>query len=115
MNTVDVTIYLQTVKETLSEEEFRSMVYDEYGIEDFESFIESLEYEIHSESLSSYNETGNPKISDVQFMDCLMKAVAQYHIDALKQEGLLQSIIDDGEIKYQLTDKGKQEAIRSCN
>jgi hypothetical protein len=67
-----------------------------------------LEYEIEIASLESFNKTKNPILSELEFVSCLLKAVTQYHLDSLKEGGLLESIIDceDGEIKYRLTDAG---------
>jgi DNA-binding MarR family transcriptional regulator len=120
MYPVDVTIYLEKVKPTLRDEGFQSLVLDEYGIEEFDSFVDLLEYEVEVASLESFNKNEDPMISEQEFISCLLRAVAQYHIDVLKEDGLLESVIDaeDGEIKYRLTDKGLSEAElikASCN
>ena len=107
MYPVDVTIYLEKVKPTLRDEGFQSLVLDEYGIEEFDSFVDLLEYEVEVASLESFNKHEDPMISEQEFISCLLRAVAQYHIDVLKDAGLVEVIIDDTdfEIKYQLTDK----------
>jgi len=112
MYPVDVTIYLEKVKPTLRVKEFQSLVLDEYGIEDFDSFVELLEYEIEVASLESFNNHEDPMISEQEFCSCLLNAVGQYHIDVLKDSGLLESVVDaeDGEIKYRLTNELLLEA-----
>lgn len=120
MYPVDVTIYLESMKPALREDEFKNLVLDEYGIEDFKMFLELMDYELEAVSLENFNENEDPMISRTQFIECMMRAVAQYHIDVLKEGGLLESIIDeeDGQIKYRLTDKGIAEAEiikASCN
>lgn len=120
MYPVDVTIYLEKVKPTLRVKEFQSLVLDEYGIEEFDSFAELLEYEIEVASLERFNTHEDPMISEPEFLSCLLNAVAQYHINVLKDSGLLESVVDaeDGEIKYRLTNEvlSQTELFKvSCN
>ena len=117
---VDVTIYLESMKPAIQAEEFKELIFDEYGIEDFEMFLGLMDYELELASLENFNQTHDPMISRHQFIECLSKSVAQYHIDVLKDAGLVEAIIDDedGQIKYQLTDKliTESEIIKaSCN
>ncbi len=104
---LEVTDYLETMKTAIHHDEFKNLIFDEYGIEDFETFLGLMYYELELASLERFNQTENPMIGSEQYIECLLKSVAQYHIDVLKDAGLVEAIIDDidFEIKYQLTDK----------
>ena len=109
---VDVSIYLDQFKNSLINEVALQQTLEDDGIEDFEIFNKLLFEEIEMCALDNFIESEDPTLNSEQFFDCLRISIAQYHIDLLQEEGLLESIYDESEevIKYRLSNKGMSAA-----
>jgi hypothetical protein len=105
---VDVSIYLDQFKNSLIDDVALQQTLEDDGIEDFEFFNKLLFEEIEMCALDNFNECEDPTLNEEQFWDCIRISIAQYHIDLLQEQGLLESIYDDadGIIKYRLSNKG---------
>ena len=109
---VDVTIYLNEVKDLVCDDGSHNAINEDYGIENFPAFDQALLDEIALVSLSNYNEAGTPRITEDQFLHCIEKAVVSYYISELIDEGVVEPVIDFNtmQIGYQLTQEGRAKA-----
>ena len=109
---VDVTIYVQSMKnQILSYEDYFEML-DDYGIQDRNKFESLLEDHLTAFSLDSFQTNGTPEIEYYQFDDCMGYAVVDYHLESLQEKGLIESVItDDMQIGYRKTDAGHMAAL----
>jgi hypothetical protein len=78
------------------------------GIEDFEMFNTLLLDVIEICAFNNFIEHQDPILNEDQFFDCIQISIAQYHIDILQADGLLETIYDSTNMvnKYRLTNKG---------
>ena len=108
---IDVEIYLNTFKSTITDllKDDHDTVADDYGIEDIDRFLDIFFEDAEIVATSNFYENGDPILSESQYIDTLGKSIAQYHIDSLMENGLIESTFDesDMESKFRLTDTGQ--------
>lgn len=109
---VDVTIYVQNMKnQILSYEDYFEMLAD-FGIQDRNKFESLLEEHLTAFSLDAFQANGYPEIEYHQFDDCMGHAVVDYHLESLQEKGLIESVItDDMEIGYRATDAARMASL----
>ena len=110
---VDVLIYVNSfIKEVTHGEEYFELLAD-FGIQDKNKFESLLTENITAESLSNLNKFDNMILTYDQFLDCMQYAVADYHIEILQANGLVESFIDQDscELMYKLTDQGMTQKL----
>ena len=101
--------YITDLMSEFQSQKFREFAMEEYGISDFLQFLPALQMEVTETALDNWNELHTPKLSYEQLAQVLARAATQYHISALQDSGLIESIYDaeKNEVAYQLTDSAK--------
>ena len=105
---VDVTIYHQSlVADITSGPDYFELLYN-FDIQDQNKFESLLSDNILALPIENYSMHGTPELTYEQFEECMQYATADYHLESLQDNGLIESFIDpeDMELKYKATDKG---------
>lgn len=108
MNKLEITgAYLKDTMGFLEENEFFEDVSKEDGVEDIEKFKELFIYELEIKILDAYNTRNEPELTEEEFLDAAKISIIEYHLESLKDKGLVKSELDleTGEMMYSLVDK----------
>lgn len=110
---VDVVIYVESMKQYIFGYEDYIQMLDEFGIQDRNKFESLLLDNIEAMSMENYLERDNPELSFDQFDDSMKFAVADYHLECLQENGMIESYIDEDnmEIFYRVTEKAQTQTL----
>ena len=105
MNRLEIVdLYLKDTIEFLEDNEFFKDICNEDGIEDIRKFKESFIYELKLKILDAYDKRNSPELTEDEFLDVTKSSIVEYHLESLKDKGLIQSELDliSGEVVYSL-------------
>ena len=105
---VDVEIYYQAlVSDITNGEAYFELLYN-FDIQDQNKFESLLSDNILALAIENYSVHGTPELTYEQFEECMKCSASEYHLECLRDKGLVESFIDteDMEVKYRATDKG---------
>lgn len=117
-NSIDVTIYVSAFCETISNDAaFQSAMLEDYGIENYSDFLSTLFTDIETLAYENFEEHGAPELDYDQFFECCQKAVINYYLESLQDEGKIQAVFDEesSEIAYQLTPAARDAKFELIN
>lgn len=105
MKNIDLEIYKQQIENTIDfdgmSEEFQCNKND---------LVEAFLTELEIKAEANLIESNDPRLTEVQFTECVMSAVTQVTLDNMVKEGLVEVNLDTetGNNVYTLTKEGKQ-------
>jgi DNA-binding transcriptional ArsR family regulator len=99
-----VNLYLKDTFEFLEENEFFEDVSNEDGIDDIKKFKELFLYELEIKVLDAYDKQNSPDLAEEEFIEAMKLAIVEYHLESLKDKGLIQTELDpeSGKMVYSL-------------
>jgi DNA-binding transcriptional ArsR family regulator len=99
-----VNLYLKDTFEFLEENEFFYVVCNEDGVDDIKKFKELFLYELEIKVLDAYDKQNSPNLTEEEFIEAMKLAIVEYHLEALKDKGLIQTELDpeSGKMVYSL-------------
>lgn len=99
-----VNLYLKDTFEFLEENEFFEDVSNEDGVDDIKKFKELFLYELEIKVLDAYDKQNSPDLTEEEFIEAMKLAIVEYHLEALKDKGLIQTELDpeSGKMVYSL-------------
>jgi DNA-binding transcriptional ArsR family regulator len=99
-----VNLYLKDTFEFLEENEFFEDVSNEDGVDDIKKFKELFLYELEIKVLDAYDKQNSPNLTEEEFIEAMKLAIVEYHLEALKDKGLIQTELDpeSGKMVYSL-------------
>jgi DNA-binding transcriptional ArsR family regulator len=99
-----VNLYLKDTFEFLEENEFFEDVSNEDGVDDIKKFKELFLYELEIKVLDAYDKQNSPNLTEEEFIEAMKLAIVDYHLEALKDKGLIQTELDpeSGKMVYSL-------------
>ena len=99
-----VNLYLKDTFEFLEENEFFEDVSNEDGIDDIKKFKELFLYELEIKVLDAYDKQNSPDLAEEEFIEAMKLAIIEYHLESLKDKGLIQTELDpeSGKMVYSL-------------
>lgn len=108
---IDVTIYLQGMRETIVNEGILDDIMQAEEMNDSDLFTNLIMQEIELHSLGNFNKDGDPELDEEQFEQSIAKGFALYHLTKLADKGLVEPCLnDDMELAYKLTEAGQEIA-----
>jgi len=107
---IDVQIYMNNMEHALQEEGFIEELIEDFGVQKSrrDELYQNLLDESLLHSLTNYQATGNPELNEEEFDMVITKACTSTVLSELQDEGMVEAIVDDGEVKYQLTKEWKK-------
>lgn len=99
-----VNLYLKDTFEFLEENEFFEDVSNEDGVDDIKKFKELFLYELEIKVLDAYDKQNSPDLAEEEFIEAMKLAIVEYHLESLKDKGLIQTELDpeSGKMVYSL-------------
>ena len=99
-----VNLYLKDTFEFLEENEFFEDVSNEDGVDDIKKFKELFLYELEIKVLDAYDKQNSPNLTEEEFIEAMKLVIVEYHLEALKDKGLIQTELDpeSGKMVYSL-------------
>lgn len=102
--------YLHEMQEAILEDGFLESLIEDYGLAPGrnDELFENLLFEITTFALTNFHENFVPNLNEVEFEMAVTKACVATVLSELQEVGMVEAIIDEGEVKYQLTPEWKK-------
>lgn len=99
-----VNMYLKDTMNFLEENGFFEDISNENEVDNIEKFKELFVHELEIKILNAYDERNLPDLTEDEFLDTTKLSIVEYHLESLKDKGLIQSELDleSGEMVYSL-------------
>ena len=102
--------YLDEMRDAIKEPGFIEDLIIDLGIhpERVEELEQNLMFEVTAQALENFENKFSPNLDEAEFDLVFTKACVATVLSELQDAGTIEAIVDDGEVKYQLTKKWKK-------